>query len=116
MFQKMKTFFGFAVENFGPLILFACVNHFWGLKPAIGVAILSSFVEIVRKFYRKKPISVLFKFTSAMTVIFGAINLYAQHSFLFQYEATVTNLLTAAFFAASTFGEKAVLEEFYAKR
>ncbi len=109
--SALRFFFG----NFGPLIVFFAVNHFAGLKPAIVVSTIFSLAEIALKLHRGEPITLIFKFTAGITLIFGLVDLYAQHSFLFKYESVVTNLMTGMFFAATLFAQKSILQEYYEK-
>jgi intracellular septation protein A len=116
MGQKSSAIAKFIFGNFGPLIIFYGVNHFYGLKPAIALSTLYSFGEIAYKVYRKERITNLFKFSASITLVFGVIDLYAQQSIVFKFESTVTNILTGLFFAASVFGDKTLLQEFYEQR
>jgi intracellular septation protein A len=108
----MKDF----LSELGPMIAFYVANHFWGLKPAIALSLTLCAAETFRRLYRGERLSTLFKYSSAMTLAFGIVDLIAQHSFLFRYEASVTNFMTAAFFAGSLRGGKSVLGEFYGKK
>jgi intracellular septation protein A len=114
--NKFLSLLQFIYDNFAPLIIFYGINHFWGLKPAIIVSTLFSFFDIVLKLYLRQPITGIFKFTATITLIFGVIDLYAQQSFLFKYEASVSNIFTAMFFAYSLIANKSILQEFYEKR
>lgn len=114
--KKIKAAIIFAVSNFGPLIVFFGVNYFLGLKPAIAGSLLFCIAEIVYRFYRKERTTTLFKYTAVTTFVFGAFDLYADNSFLFKYEAVVTNLLTAGVFVASLSSEKSIIQDFYEKQ
>ena len=111
--QKIRKFLVFVYNNFGPLVLFYGVNHFWGLKPAIAASTVLSVIEVATKLYRKEKITGLFIFSAGMTLIFGVVDLYSTQSFLFKYESTVTNIVTACFFGWSIFAEKTVIQEVY---
>ena len=115
MTPKIRAALYFLYSNFGPLIVFYGVNHFWGLKPAIAASTVFSILEIAIKVYRKERITGIFKYSAIMTLVFGAVDLYAQQSFLFKYESTVTNLFTAFFFGSTIFAEKTILQDYYEK-
>lgn len=104
----------FVMTNFGPLITFYGVNHFYGLQKAIVFSTVFTVVEIGIKIRRKEPIPTLFKFTAAMTLIFGGIDLYFQQSILFKYEAAVTNSFTGVFFGTSLLGKTSILQNLQA--
>lgn len=114
--EKFKTFAKFAFENFGPVLIFYAVNHFYGLKPAIIASTFYTIAEIISKVRKKEKLTSLFKFSAIMTLLFGAVDLYSQQSFMFKYEACVSNIFTGLFFGASLFSEKTVIQEFREKR
>ena len=114
--KNLRSFLRFAFSNFGPVIIFYVINRFYGLKPAIVISTTFSIFEIASKLKRKEKINSLFKFSAAMTVAFGAVDLYSQQSFLFKYEPCVTNIFTGIFFGASLFAKKTVLQEFREKQ
>ena len=47
--KKLAPRLRYAFSNFGPLIAFYAVNHFWGLKPAILASIASVIIEVAHK-------------------------------------------------------------------
>lgn len=112
----LRSVVALAVDNFGPLIVFLAVDRLWGLKPAIAASVAFSAFEIARKLSRGEPTTLLFRFTAAMTLVFGTVDLYAQRSFLFKYEACATNVLTGFFFGATLLDRKSILQEYYEKR
>jgi len=101
--------------DLGPVIVFYGVNHFYGLKPAIVASLVFTVVEVIWRLATGREISGLFKYSAVMTIVFGCVDLYSQESFLFKFEAAVTNLLTGAFFASSLRGGKSIIEDFYEK-
>lgn len=113
--EKLRALAGFAFENFGPILVFYGINHFYGLKAAIVASTLCSVAEIAHKIRRKEKLTSLFKFSALMTLVFGAVDLYSQQSFLFRYEPCVTNIFTGTFFGASLFSNKTVIQEFREK-
>jgi len=114
MKQKLGALVRVLFENFGPILVFYGVNHFYGLKLAIIASTVYSLSEITLKHFRGTKLTPLFKFSAAITLIFGCVDLYAQQSFLFKYESVATNIMTGVFFAASLFGgKKTVIQEYY---
>jgi intracellular septation protein A len=115
MQQKIQNLARFIFGNFGPILIFYGANHFCGLKPAIALSTAFSAIEIGYKTCRKQPITSIFKFSALMILVFGAVDLYSQQSFLFKYEASVTNLFMAVFFGATLFSEKTIIQDYYQK-
>ncbi len=103
-------------SNFGPLIAFYAINHFFGLKPAIAVTLVVSIVEVVRARICKEETTAFFKFSTAIALVFGVVDLCLTNSFLFKYEPSVTNAITGLFFGATIFSDKPLIQEFYEKR
>lgn len=97
---------------FGGLILYWVVLLMFGIKPAIAVTLVFIVAECCWRLATRRPFPVLWWFSNSMALIFGAIDLYANTPFMLRYEATVSNLLTAAFFAAGAFGEKPLVLQF----
>jgi intracellular septation protein A len=114
--RKLLQFARFALANFGPVIVFYAVLHFYGLKAAVGVSTVYTIAEISYKRARQQPMGKLFVFSSAMTLVFGCVDLMSKTAWLFKYEACITNLVTAGFFGASLRGEGSLLEDFYAEQ
>lgn len=67
------------------------------------------------KIFREKT-STFFKFSAAIAVSFGIVDLFLKDSFLFKYEAAVTNFITGLFFASTIFADKPLIQEFYERR
>jgi intracellular septation protein A len=98
MAAKLLGALRFVYDNFAPLIVFLGAKQFLGLKPAIAAAVGLGFVDLVARLVRRAAVPRLYLFSFIVTVVFGAVDLYAATPFVFAYEATVTNLLTAGFF------------------
>ena len=113
--QKVQAFLRFVLNNFGPLVVFYAVNHFFGLKPAIGASTVFTLAEIGTRYFRKQSITGIFLFTAVLTLVFGGVDLCAQQSFLFQYESVATSLFMAAFFGATLVSEKSIIQDYYEK-
>jgi len=112
MNQKLGALARVLFDNFGPVIVFYGVNHFYGLKMAIIASTVFSIAEIVLKALRGAKVTPLFKFTAVITLVFGCVDLYAQQSLLFKYESVATSLFLGIFFASSIFGGKTVIQEY----
>jgi intracellular septation protein A len=108
---KLKKIFSFVFGNFGPLVVFYAANHFCGLMTAIAVSFVFSLGEIAWKLHRKEPLTMMFKYTAAVTLVFGCVDLGFQRSVLFKYEAALTNVFTGIFFASTLRGGTSIIEE-----
>lgn len=113
--EKLRALAKFAVENFGPILVFYGINHFYDIKSAIVASTLYSLGVIAYQIRKREKLTSLFKFSAIVTLIFGAVDLYSRQSFLFKYEACVTNIFTGIFFGASLFSNKTVIQEFREK-
>lgn len=111
--EKLKKLAKVILENFGPVLVFYGVNTISGLKPAIAASTLYSVGEIASKVRKKEKLTSIFKYSAVMILTFGGVDLCFQQSFLFKYEASMTNLLVGLFFGASLFSEKTIIQEFY---
>lgn len=109
LIEKLVTF---VIFNFGPLIGFYIINQFWGFK----VSIIVSLILIVTQFsvakLKKKKIGSYFYYTSGIIIFFGITDLFAERPFLFKFEASLTNLLTAGYFGLSLFEDKPIVQRF----
>lgn len=110
--EKIKKIAVFVYQNFGPLVAFAMANRVWGLKAAIMVSVGVTVAEIVHYRVAKKELSQFFKFSAAIAVLFGALDLYLDNAFFFKIEATITNLMTAFFFGITLFQDKPLIQQF----
>lgn len=104
------------VHELGSLVVFVVINHLAGLKPAIVVSALYTMTDVAWRLWRGRAITRIFKFSAAMTLTFGLVDVFSHRPFMMKYEAVVTNLVTAWFFGASLFGEKTLIQDFYEKR
>lgn len=101
----------FALAEFGPLIVF------WGLALTLGTkaAILGSILFIVAdagwRLANGLAFTRLYLLVSALTLVFGLIDLWATSPFMLKYEAVITNLVTGLAFVVGALGEKPILQE-----
>jgi len=113
--NQLRALLGFVLKSFGPLVAFLVVNRFFGLLAAIAASMGVAVVEVVVLLARRKSPTRLFVMTTALTLGFGAVDLWMQRSVLFRFEAVITNVLTGVWFGATLFGEKSMILEFYEK-
>lgn len=101
----------FALGEFGPLIAFWLVDAAFGLKPAIAASLAAIVALSLYKWRRGERFTRLYLLTSALTLVFGAIDLMSQTPFLLKYESVVTNIATGGAFVIGAFGEKPLVQE-----
>jgi intracellular septation protein A len=110
--KKLTEALKYAFTNFGPLIIFYLANHFCGLKPAILVSLAFSIGEAAFKLTRKEKITAFFKFSAAVTLVFGCMDLSLKGPVFFKFEAALTNIITGGFFALSLRGGSSIIQDF----
>jgi intracellular septation protein A len=106
----------FAAREFGPLIVFLGVSAALGVKPAIALSILTVVAESVWRWRRGENFTRLYLLVSGLTLLFGAVDLYAASPFMLKYESVITNIATGAAFVFGAFGDKPMLQEFAEQR
>lgn len=100
-----------------PLLVYYAANHFYGLKWAVITSVVWSVAEILYFRIKRRQISSLFKYSLAITIVFGAVDLYLPTPVFIKYESAVTNVLTSIFFVLPIFnGKKTVMQEFAERR
>lgn len=114
--SKLRPLLVFVATEFGPLALFWALNVTFGVKVAIVGAILSIVLDSAWRWSRGHAFTRLYKLTSGLTLVFGAVDLVAATPFMLKYEAVVTNLFVGAAFAYGAFGEKPMLQEVAERR
>ena len=99
------------LPDLAPGIVFFGANHYWGLR----VAVLSSFaflaLDLAWKAWRRQKPSGLYVYAAAVTGIFGALDLYLKRALFFRYEAALTNVLSAVFFASTLRGGRSLIQD-----
>nr|WP_298798425.1 septation protein IspZ [uncultured Acetobacter sp.] len=110
--KRFMASFGGLFNTFGALILYWLVFLTFGIKPAIAVTLVFIVAEIIWRMATHRPFPVLWWFSNTMALVFGAVDLYANTPFMLRYEASVSNLITAAFFAAGAVGEEPLILRF----
>lgn len=102
----------FAFLNFGPILVFYLANSCFGLQIAVLSSVIWIMAEVSYYLFKKKPISPFFKFSAAITLVFGCVDLFLQRSLLFKYEAALSNAMVGVFFLLSLRGEKPIILQF----
>lgn len=101
----------FIVEQFGTLMVFYLLLYSLGLKAAIAGALIFVVADGARRHIRKLGFPKLYILTSALTFIFGGIDLLSHTPFMIKYEAVITSLVVAATFAWGARGAKSMMQE-----
>jgi intracellular septation protein A len=110
--KKFRGLLKFTFSNFGPILIFYLANHFYGITVAVCASIVWTIGEVVLLRLSRKPVGTFFKFSATIAIVFGLVDMYFQKSLLFQYEASLTNVMVGLFFLSSLFGEKPIIREF----
>jgi intracellular septation protein A len=109
--SKLMATVRFAAAEFGPLIVF------WTLAATLGVkaAILGSILFIIGDaLWRRRTglkFTRLYVLVSALTLVFGVVDLVSTSPFMLKYEAAVSNAATGLAFIVGALGEKPIIQE-----
>ena len=98
------------LSEFATLIVFWAVYWPFGIKAAIGACVLYIIGDAIRRRWQRVPFSRLYVLSSALAVVFGAIDLVSRTPFMIQYEAVITNAVIGAIFVAGARGERPLLQ------
>ncbi|WP_413581510.1 septation protein IspZ [Bdellovibrio sp. HCB288] len=99
------------LENFGSIILFQITQHFYGLKPAIAAALVFSVVQIILLKLKKRHFNSFMIISFVLICGFGLVDLLSTNNEFFKYESGILSLLMGAYFGASLFRPKSLVEE-----
>jgi intracellular septation protein A len=116
VFSRLAPLLGFALSEFGPLIVFMAIAFAFGAKAAIAGSVAFIAVDAVRRLRWRIPVTRLYVFSSVLTVMFGAIDLVAVTPFMLKYEAVITNVATGLAFVIGARGAKPMLQELAEKQ
>jgi intracellular septation protein A len=105
-----------ALAEFGPLIVFWMLALTVGVKPAIAGSILFILGDAASRWRTGKAFTRLYLLVSALTLVFGAIDLSVSSPFMLKYEAAVTNVATGLAFVGGAMGEKPIIQELAEER
>ncbi len=111
MESKLRKLAFFVYDNFAPLIIFLIAEHLVDLKTAIAATVAISLLDLIFRSVKKVKITRLYLFSLVVTVAFGAIDIYSSSPFLFKYESSITNILTAGFFGITLWRGKPLIQE-----
>lgn len=114
--QALLKFLRYVLMEFGALIVFWVALYTAGIKPAIGAAVIFILLDGSYRWWQKLPVTRIYVLVSALTVVFGIIDLLATNPFMIKYEAVITNIATGFFFVAGARGEKSLIQEVAEKR
>ena len=110
--DRVQNFLKFILSNFGPLIGFYFVNQFWGLKAAVVASLVLGFGEFLWLKRKNEKITAFFYFSSGLIILFGTLDLLVKEPLFIKFEASITNLFFAIFFALSLFKDKSIVQQF----
>jgi intracellular septation protein A len=113
---RLTPMLRFVVSEFGPLIVFWALASTLGAKTAIAGSIAYILVDAAWRYRTRRPVTRLYIFSSALTVMFGAIDLFAITPFMLKFESVVTNIATGAAFVLGARGAKPMLQELAEQR
>jgi intracellular septation protein A len=108
---KLAAVARFALAEFGPLIVFWLLTLAFGVKPAILGSIVFILADAVWRWRKRLTFTRLYLLISALTLIFGFVDLVATSPFMLKYEATVSNVATGIAFVVGALGEKPIIQE-----
>ena len=80
------------------------------LKIAIGVGVALLLADAAFRRWRGMPITRLYVLSGGLTVLFGAIDLFAQNPFMLKYEDAITSSIVAAGMGWGARGEKSMIQ------
>jgi intracellular septation protein A len=101
----------FVLAEFGPLLVFWTLASTLGVKPAILGSILFIAADAAWRRLKRLTFTRLYLLTSALTLVFGLIDLASTSPFMLKYEAVITNAATGLAFVAGALGEKPIIQE-----
>lgn len=109
--RKLLGMLRFAIENFGPVIVFMLLSRMFGTKIAIGGTVAYTVLDIGHRLWKKQRFTTLYLMSAGMTVGFGIIDLLASTPFMLRFEPVITNLVSAGVFVYGAFGKPSMVQE-----
>lgn len=106
----------FMLTEFGPLLVFWVLALTFGTKAAIAGSVVFIIADAIWHYRRGNRPTRLYIFSSTLTVMFGAIDLFAVTPFMLKYESVLTNVATGAAFVIGARGAKPMLQELAEKQ
>jgi intracellular septation protein A len=111
IFSRVAPILRFMLSEFGPLIIFWAIALSVGTKAAIAGSLAYIVADGLWRYRRRIAVTRLYIFSSVLTLMFGAIDLFAATPFMLKYESVVTNIATGAAFVNGARGAKPMLQE-----
>jgi intracellular septation protein A len=108
---KLAAVARFALAEFGPLIVFWLLALAFGVKPAILGSIVFIIADAVWRWRKGLKFTRLYSLVSALTLVFGFVDLVATSPFMLKYEAAVSNVVTGVAFVVGAVGEKSIIQD-----
>jgi intracellular septation protein A len=109
--SRLSAVVRFALAEFGPLLVFWMLAATLGVKPAILGSILFIVADAAWRWRKRVKFTRLYRLTSALTLVFGLVDLASTSPFMLKYEAVITNAATGLAFVAGAVGEKPIIQE-----
>lgn len=108
--QKIKEFLTSSVADFASIAVFYALLYTVGLKAAIGGTMLFLAIDAYRRHRMKLGFPRIYLLSSAMVLVFGAIDLFSENPFMIKYEAVISSLVIAAILMWGARG-KSIIEQ-----
>jgi intracellular septation protein A len=109
--SKLMAVARFAAAEFGPLIVFWTLVATLGVKPAILGSIMFIAGDALWRWRKRLKFTRLYVLVSALTLIFGLVDLVSTSPFMLKYEAAVSNAATGIAFVIGALGQKPIIQE-----
>ena len=109
--SKLIAVARFAAAEFGPLIVFWTLAATLGVKPAILGSILFIIGDALWRWRTGLKFTRLYVLVSALTLVFGFVDLLSTSPFMLKYEAAISNAATGVVFVVGALGEKPIIQE-----
>jgi intracellular septation protein A len=106
----------FLVREVGPLVVFWLLAWPFGTKAAIAGAVAFIVGDVIYRHRRRVAFTRLYVLSSALTVVFGSIDLLSSTPFMLKYESVVTNAATGVAFVIGAGGAKPMVQELAEQR
>jgi intracellular septation protein A len=116
LLSRLGAALRFLLSEFGPLIAFYALALTFGTKAAIAGSLVFIGADAIWRYRRRLPATRLYIFSCALTVMFGAIDLFAATPFMLKYESVLTNVATGVAFVVGACGVKPMLQELAEKQ
>jgi intracellular septation protein A len=90
--------------DFGGIVVFYALMYTVGLKAAIGGTLVFVVIDAVRRRVLGLAFPRIYLLSTALVIVFGAIDIFAKNPFMLRWEGVLTNLAVMAFFLAGLRG------------